>query len=446
MKSARPKVLHPVCGLPMLAYATRALRAAGVPRPVVVVPAGSELSPDFAAAAGDRARLVPQASPRGTADALLAARSACATARRLLVMTADTPLLRSDTLRRLMDTHATKRPAITMLTARVSDPSGLGRVVRGAGGSVAAVVEEKEAGPATRALNEVNSGCYAFDATWIWDILPRIRRSRTGEFYLTDAIAFAIDTGKEVATVVTDDPLEVSGVNDRAQLAGVDAAMRRRILEGLMTAGVSVIDPATTYVDATVEIEADTVVAPNTHLRGKTRIGSACEIGPNSILTDVTVGDGARVIASFAEAARIGARANVGPFSRVRPGTVIDDDVYVGNFAEIKNSRIGSGTHIGHFSYTGDATLGRRVNIGAGTVTCNFDGKVKNRTVIGDDASIGSDTMLVAPIKVGARARTGAGAVATADIPPGVTVVGVPARPLERGKAGASARRDGGRR
>jgi bifunctional UDP-N-acetylglucosamine pyrophosphorylase/glucosamine-1-phosphate N-acetyltransferase len=208
--------------------------------------------------------------------------------------------------------------------------------------------------------------------------------------------------------------------------------MRLRILDGLMAAGVSVTDPATTYVDATVEIEADTVVAPNTHLRGKTRIGAACEIGPNSILTDVTVGDGARVIASFAEAARIGARTSVGPFSRVRPGTVIEDDVYVGNFAEIKNSRVGFGSHIGHFSYTGDATLGKRVNIGAGTVTCNFDGKVKHRTLIGDDASIGSDTMLVAPIKVGARARTGAGAVATADIPAGVTVVGVPARPLER--------------
>jgi bifunctional UDP-N-acetylglucosamine pyrophosphorylase/glucosamine-1-phosphate N-acetyltransferase len=441
MKSARPKVLHPVCGLPMLGHATRALRAAGVPRSVVVVPAGSERSSDFAAAAGERSRLVPQARPRGTADALLAARSACGTARRLLVMTADTPLLRPETLRSLMDAHAAARPAITMLTARVPDPDGLGRVIRAADGSVAAVVEQKEADPATRAIDEINSGCCAVDAAWIWDTLPRIRRSSTGEFYLTDAIAFAIDTGREVATVTAEDPLDVSGVNDRAQLASVNAAMRRRVLNDLMAAGVSVVDPATTYVDVTVEIEADTVVAPNTHLRGRTRIGASCEIGPNSILTDVTVGDGARVIASYAEAVQIGARASVGPFSRLRPGTVIEADVYVGNFAEIKNSRIGSGTHIGHFSYTGDATLGRRVNIGAGTVTCNFDGKVKHRTVIGDDASIGSDTMLVAPIKVGARARTGAGAVATADIPAGMTVVGVPARPLERGGKSKGAER-----
>jgi bifunctional UDP-N-acetylglucosamine pyrophosphorylase/glucosamine-1-phosphate N-acetyltransferase len=294
------------------------------------------------------------------------------------------------------------------------------------------VVEEKDADAATRAVREINSGCYAFDAAWIWDTLPRIRRSNSGEFYLTDAVGFAIDSGRRVQAVAAGDPDDVAGVNDRIQLARAEAAMRRRLLEALMASGVTVIDPATTYVDATVEIGPDTVVAPNTHLRGATRIGRDCEIGPNSILNDVTVGDGSRVIASYADSATIGARVSVGPFSRVRPGTVLDDDVYVGNFAEIKNSRIGSGTHIGHFSYTGDATLGRRVNIGAGTVTCNFDGHAKHATVIGDDASIGSDTMLVAPIKVGAKAKTGAGAVATRDIPPGVTVVGVPARPLDK--------------
>lgn len=218
--------------------------------------------------------------------------------------------------------------------------------------------------------------------------------------------------------------------------------MRRRLLDKLMASGVTIVDPATTYVDAMVQVGPDTVVAPNTHIRGETRIGRECEIGPNSILEDVTVGDGSRVIASFAETARIGARVNVGPFSRLRPGTILDDDVYVGNYAEIKNSRVGSGTHIGHFSYTGDATVGKRVNIGAGSVTCNFDGQAKHTTIIGDDASIGSDTMLIAPIKVGAGAKTGAGAVATKDIPPGVTVAGVPARPL----GDASGAADGSRR
>jgi bifunctional UDP-N-acetylglucosamine pyrophosphorylase/glucosamine-1-phosphate N-acetyltransferase len=430
MKSTRPKVLHPVCGLAMLAHATNALRDAGVTRIVVVVPAGSERSPEFRAAAGAGAKLVSQATPRGTADALLAARSVCGAARKILLTYADVPLVRPETLKQMVDAHTKAVSVITMLTARVDDPRGLGRVLRGSDGSVSAVVEEKDASPATLAVNEINSGCYAFDAPWIWDTLPRIRRSRSGEFYLTDAVAYAIDSGRPVGAIAAADAREVAGVNDRLQLAQAEATMRRRILERVMASGVSIVDPSTTYVDTGVEIGQDTVIAPNTHLRGTTRIGQGCEIGPNSILTDVAVGDGSRVIATFAESASIGARVNVGPFSRIRPGTFLDDDVYVGNFAEIKNSRVGSGTHIGHFSYTGDATLGRRVNIGAGTVTCNFDGKAKHATIIEDDASIGSDTMLVAPIRVGARARTGAGAVATRDIPPGVTVVGVPAKPI----------------
>ncbi|MBI2965388.1 MAG: bifunctional UDP-N-acetylglucosamine diphosphorylase/glucosamine-1-phosphate N-acetyltransferase GlmU [Chloroflexi bacterium] len=446
MKSTRPKVLHPVCGLPMLAHATRALRNAGISRIVVVVPAGSERSLEFRSAAGAGAKLVAQESPRGTADALLAARPACGAARKILLTYADVPLVRPETMRQMVDAHVKSGSAITMLTARVDDPQGLGRVIRGQDGSVTAVVEEKDANPATLAVNEINSGCYAFDARWIWATLPRIQRSRSGEFYLTDAVAYTIDAGRPVAAMAAADAREVAGVNDRLQLAQAEAVMRRRILERLMASGVSVVDPSTTYVDIQVEIGQDTVIAPNTHLRGSTRIGQACEIGPNAILTDVAVGDGSRVIASFAESASIGARVNVGPFSRIRPGTVIDDDVYIGNFAEIKNSHVGSGTHIGHFSYTGDATLGRRVNIGAGAVTCNFDGKAKHATIIGDDASIGSDTMLVAPIRVGARAKTGAGAVATKDIPPGVTVVGVPAKPLvpaaDHDGQGPDARRD----
>jgi bifunctional UDP-N-acetylglucosamine pyrophosphorylase/glucosamine-1-phosphate N-acetyltransferase len=450
MKSTRPKVLHSVCGLPMLAHAIHALRDAGIPRIVVVVPAGNERSPEFRAAAGPRAKLVSQDAPRGTADALLAARSVCGAARKILLTYADVPLVRPETIRRMVDAHTRAGSAITMLTARVDEPRGLGRVIRANDGSVTAVVEEKDANPATLAVREINSGCYAFDAPWIWATLPRIRRSRSGEFYLTDAVAYTIDAGRPVAAIVADDPQEVAGVNDRVQLAQAEAVMRRRLLERLMASGVAVVDPSTTYVDIQVEVGQDTVIAPNTHLRGSTRIGRACEIGPNSILTDVVVGDGSRVVASFAESASIGAGVNVGPFSRVRPGTVIDDDVFVGNFAEIKNSHVGSGTHIGHFSYTGDATLGRRVNIGAGAVTCNFDGKAKHATIIGDDASIGSDTMLVAPIRVGSRARTGAGAVATKDIPPGVTVVGVPAKPLVpaagQDRRGPGARRDARRK
>ncbi|MBI4306113.1 MAG: bifunctional UDP-N-acetylglucosamine diphosphorylase/glucosamine-1-phosphate N-acetyltransferase GlmU [Chloroflexi bacterium] len=429
MKSSTPKVLHPVAGIPMLAHVTLALRAASVGKVVVVVPAGAAESPAFLAAAGPEASLVDQLEPKGTADALLTAKDAVNSAANILLTYGDVPLLRAETLDKVMREHLRERPAITMLTAVVPDPRGLGRVVRDRSGAVTAVVEEKDADAGTFAIKEVNSGCYAFDAEWIWSTLPGIRRSNSGEFYLTDAIAFAIDSGRKVHAVTADDPTEVDGVNDRVQLAAVEGAMRERARTEHMLAGVTLIDPSTVYIDAAISIGQDTVIGPNTHLLGSTRIGARCEIGPNSYLRDAIVEDDTRVIASYIEGACIGQRVSIGPYSRIRPGTVIEDEAYVGNFGEIKNSRIGSGTHVGHFSYIGDATLGKRVNIGAGTVTCNFDGTAKHQTIIGDDAFIGSDTMLVAPISVGEGGRTGAGSVATKDVPPGVTVVGVPARP-----------------
>ncbi|MBI4219857.1 MAG: bifunctional UDP-N-acetylglucosamine diphosphorylase/glucosamine-1-phosphate N-acetyltransferase GlmU [Chloroflexi bacterium] len=430
MKSGTPKVLHAVGGMPMLAHVTRALTNAGVSRIVVVVPQGAQESPDFRAAAGPDADLVVQPEPKGTAEALLRARGAAGSGPNLLVINADVPLIRAETVRGVMTSHLEARPAITMLTAIVPDPRGLGRVVRDRSGGVTAVVEEKDADPATLAITEINSGCYAFDSEWVWDTLPRIRRSNSGEFYLTDAVAYAIDSGRRVHAVTADDACEVSGVNDRVQLAAAEAAMRERTRAWHMLAGVTLIDPGTTYIDAGVEIGQDTVIGPNTHLLGATRLGARCEIGPNSYLRDAVVSDDSRVIASYIESASVGRSVSIGPFSRIRPGTVIEDEAYIGNFGEIKNSRIGAGTHVGHFSYIGDATLGKRVNIGAGTVTCNFDGNAKHETTIGDDAFIGSDTMLVAPIKVGDRGRTGAGSVATKDVPPGVSVVGVPARPV----------------
>ncbi|MBM3959270.1 MAG: UDP-N-acetylglucosamine diphosphorylase/glucosamine-1-phosphate N-acetyltransferase [SAR202 cluster bacterium] len=430
MNSARPKVLHTVSGVPMLAHATNAVRAAGITKVVVVVPPGGDSAQEFQAAAGPKARLVVQTSQLGTARALLAARDAAARPDSILLSYGDAPLITPETISAVTAAHTKQRSTVTILTARVPDPTGFGRIVRDKGGAVTAIVEERDATAAVRAINEINSGCYAFDAEWIWSQLPEIPRSSSGEYFLTDVVAAAIRAHRKVATVEAADHNEVLGVNDRVQLAEAERLMRGRILRRLMLGGVSVSDPATTYVDAGVTVGADTVVWPNTHLRGATRIGMRCQIGPNAILDGVQVGDDSTVVASHVESSKIGQRVHVGSFSRLRAGTSIADDVFIGNCAEIKNSSIGSGTHIGHFSYTGDATLGARVNIGAGTVTCNYDGKRKHQTIIEDDVQIGSDTMLVAPIRIGAGARTGAGAVATTDVPPGATVVGVPARPI----------------
>jgi bifunctional UDP-N-acetylglucosamine pyrophosphorylase/glucosamine-1-phosphate N-acetyltransferase len=294
-----------------------------------------------------------------------------------------------------------------------------------------AIIEQKEASASDLALPHINTSWYCFDAAWLWVALPTIKPQGSREAYLTDLVAKAAAAGRTAAVEVAD-PAEAFGVNDRAQLARAEAAMRQRVVAHWMAEGVTVQDPATTYIDTGVSIGQDTVILAGVHLRGKTSIGPGCEIGPNSVLTDCVVGVKSRVIASFGDGAKVGDEVSVGPYSRLRPGTVIGDRAYIGNFAEVKNSKVGEGTHIGHFSYVGDSELGKHVNIGAGTVTTNFDGKNKHRTVIGDGAYIGSASMLVAPRTVGKGAATGAGAIVTRDIPDGELWVGNPARFLRR--------------
>jgi bifunctional UDP-N-acetylglucosamine pyrophosphorylase/glucosamine-1-phosphate N-acetyltransferase len=299
---------------------------------------------------------------------------------------------------------------------------------------VAKVVEEAEATPQQKAICEVNTSWYCFDAAWLWEELGAVRTSAAGEKYLTDLVEAASARGK-AATVVLADHVEALGVNDRTQLAQVERVMRERIRRRLMLSGVTMRDPDTTYVDSDVEIGPDTVLLPGNHIMAGTRIGAGCEIGPNSVLKDCRIGDGARVISSFVDGAEIGEGISVGPFSRIRPGTKIEPGAYIGNFAEIKNSNIGPGSHVGHFSYVGDTDIGKEVNIGAGTVTANYDGRNKHRTVIGDGAFVGSDSVIVAPVNIGEGAHTGAGSVVNRDVPAGETVVGVPAKPIAQRKA-----------
>jgi bifunctional UDP-N-acetylglucosamine pyrophosphorylase/glucosamine-1-phosphate N-acetyltransferase len=278
---------------------------------------------------------------------------------------------------------------------------------------------------------EINAGQYVFDAAWLWRVLPTVPVSAKGEQYLTHLIAAAAQTGTPGETVVADAD-EVLGVDDRLALSRAEAVMRRRVLERHMLAGVTILDPETTYIDATVSLEQDVTIHPGSHILGRSAVSAGTVIGPATTVSNATIGEDARVVQSVIEDSTIGARCSVGPFSHVRGGAVLGEDCEVHNYAEIKNSRIGPGVKMHHFSYMGDADIGARANIAAGAITCNYDGEHKHRTVIGEDAFIGCDTMLIAPVTVGAGAFTATGAVVTRDVPPGVTVAGVPARPFER--------------
>ncbi|MCH8102324.1 MAG: bifunctional UDP-N-acetylglucosamine diphosphorylase/glucosamine-1-phosphate N-acetyltransferase GlmU [Chloroflexi bacterium] len=430
MKSATPKPLHRVSGIPMLKYVSDAARAAGVADITVVVATGHAESAEFRSAAGDDARLVVQTEQKGTADALLAAREAAAAADAILILYGDTPLITPETVRSLISEHEKTNATVTLATASHAPVDGLGRIVRDQSGEILAIVEQEDADDETLAISEVNAGWYGFDANWIWDALAALRRSANGEYYLTDAIEAAVRANLTVASVSVREPSEILGVNTRSQLAMAEATMRQRQRDYWMDQGVTLIDPAATYIDASAILAPDVTIHPNSHILGTSTIAAGCEIGPDSIVIDTTIGEDSRFVSSHAEGATIGKRVSVGPFSRLRPGAVLDNDVYIGNYAEIKNSSIGPGTHVGHFSYVGDAELGKRVNIGAGAVTANYDGKQKHRTVIGDDAFVGSGSMLVAPVQIGRGAVTGAGSVVTHDVPAGDTVAGVPARPV----------------
>jgi bifunctional UDP-N-acetylglucosamine pyrophosphorylase/glucosamine-1-phosphate N-acetyltransferase len=355
-------------------------------------------------------------------------------AERVLVHLGDAALVRPESLARLLAAPLGAESPIALMTARVSDPKGYGRVIRQSDESVDRTVEELDATPEERAVDEIWSGTMLLYAPWLWPNINRLPLSPKGEYYLPDLVNLARADGLAVHATLLDDEEEVLGVNDRAQLAQANAVLRRRKVDELMRSGVTIVDPLTTYIEPEVWIEPDTTVLPGCHLRGSTRVGPDCEIGPNTYLIDTEIGARSRVWFSVLETARVGQDVLIGPFSHLRPGAVIEDRVHLGNYAEVKASRVGAGTQMHHFSYVGDADIGERVNIGAGTITVNYDAetRIKSRTVVEDDAAISSDTMLVAPVTMGEGAMTGAGSVVTHDIPAGEVWVGVPARPRRR--------------
>jgi bifunctional UDP-N-acetylglucosamine pyrophosphorylase/glucosamine-1-phosphate N-acetyltransferase len=317
-----------------------------------------------------------------------------------------------------------------MLTVRMPDSHGFGRIVRSTDGKVSHIVEEAQASQKELTIQELNVGAYCIRAEWLWRSLQKIKVSPKGEYYLTDIVQVSVEDGFTVRTIELEDPLEATGINNRVHLAEAETILRRRINTAWMEAGVTLVDPDCTYIEPEVMIASDTTIFPNSHLRGKTSIGPGCQIGPNSIVVDSSVGAKCAIISSMVEGAVIENGVSIGPFSHLRKGAHLHDDVHIGNFGEVKDSVLGPGTKMGHFSYIGNATIGKNVNIGAGTITCNYDGNEKHPTVIGDNVFIGSDSMLVAPVNIGDGARTGAGAVVTHDVQPGEIVVGVPAHPL----------------
>ena len=426
MRSSIPKVLHRIGGRTLLSHALHA--AAGVSPDHLVAVVGHDRERVAAACAeltddlGRSVTTAVQEVPNGTGGAVAAGMTALPDdfAGTVLVTAGDVPLLTADALAGLRDEHRAANAQVTLMTSTAVDPTGYGRVLRTQDGEVTQIVEESDATPQQKRITEVNSGVYAFDARTLAQALTELgTHNAQGELYLTDVVALARSKGRVVRAAHIDDAALVAGCNDRLQLSELGAELNRRILHDLMRSGVTVVDPATTWVDIDVRVDVDATLLPGTQLHGRTVVGEHAVVGPDTTLTDVTVGEGAQVIRTHGSDSVIGDNATVGPFAYLRPGTSLGHDGKIGTFVEVKNSAIGAGTKVPHLTYVGDATIGEQSNIGASSVFVNYDGVEKNRTVIGSHCRTGSDTMFIAPLTVGDGAYTGAGTVLRRDVPPG---------------------------
>jgi bifunctional UDP-N-acetylglucosamine pyrophosphorylase/glucosamine-1-phosphate N-acetyltransferase len=438
MRSSMPKLLHPLCGRPMIAWPIAAAREAGVEKVVVVDSPERPLNGRLP----DGVIVAVQAQPRGTADAVKAAGAEIDPDETVIVLNGDVPLVSPDTIRGLSAAHERSGAAATLVTAVLEDPSGYGRVVRAPDGTVERVVETKAHGDATELelhIREVNSGIYAFDGRALLSALEEVRSNNAqGELYLPDVLPIIRSHERTVAAYEIDDVAQTLGINDRAHLAEVSAIGQERINRRHMLAGVTIVDPAATVIDADVEIGPDTVILPFCSLLGSTAIGEGSTVGPLTTMIDTRVGDAAAVVHSYVKEAEIGDRVSVGPFAYLRPGAVLREGSKAGTFVEIKNSDIGAGTKVPHLSYIGDTDIGEGSNIGAGTITANYDGFRKHRTSIGARVKVSVDTAFVAPVEVGDDAYTAAGSVITENVPPGALGV---ARSRQRNVAGYAERR-----
>ncbi|HEX7491256.1 MAG TPA: bifunctional UDP-N-acetylglucosamine diphosphorylase/glucosamine-1-phosphate N-acetyltransferase GlmU [Candidatus Limnocylindrales bacterium] len=428
MKSRKPKVLHELCGRPMLGYVLDAAQEIGGRRPLVVYSAATESIKDVFA---DEADFVLQAVPRGTADAVRSAMEAApGDVGEVIVLSGDVPLVQAYLLAELIDLRRARNAAVAIVAVHSNDPEGLGRIVRSEdGGQVLRIVEEKDGTPEELEIEEINAGVYAFDAAWLRRRIGDIKPSPvSGEFYLPALVLLAREDKRPVVSLEVEDDGTLAGINDRSQLAAAERELRMLINERHMAAGVTMVDPGRTYVDVTVELGEDVVLEPGVVLKGSTRIGAGTKVGAGSQIIDTTVGRDCVIWASVLESSEVEDDVQIGPFSHLRPKSSIGRKAKIGNFAEVKGSRLDAGVQQHHFSYIGDAEVGERTNVGAGTITCNYDGVKKHKTRIGKGVFLGSDTMLVAPVELGDGARTGAGSVVTKNVPAGMLALGIPAR------------------
>ncbi|MCW2277019.1 bifunctional UDP-N-acetylglucosamine diphosphorylase/glucosamine-1-phosphate N-acetyltransferase GlmU [Heliophilum fasciatum] len=417
MRSNRPKVLHEVAGQPLVMHVLDAVETCDVQTPVVVIGHGGDA---VQACLGDRAQVAWQQEQLGTGHAVMMARTLIPDdVTTVMVLCGDTPLLRGATLADLWQTHEQSGAMATVLTAVVPEPTGYGRMVRDDQGHVVAIVEEKDATPEQKAITEINSGTYCFERAALWTALDEIRPvNAQGEYYLTDVLAIFRDRGGVVGAHIVQDTQEILGINSRRQLAEAEQVMQERLRQYWMDAGVTMLDPSSVWLSADVRIGKDTVIYPQTMLEGQTVIGEDCTVGPLTRIRDSVIANGVVIQNSVVLGSQVADGCSIGPFAYLRPGTELAEDVKVGDFVEVKKSRIGAGSKLPHLSYVGDAVLGTGVNIGAGTITCNYDGENKWLTTIDDGAFVGSNTNLVAPVHVGARAIIGAGSTITKDVPP----------------------------
>ena len=432
MLSETPKPLHKLMGKSLVELLLAATHDLAKNPPVMVVGYGAE---QIRETLGNKVRYVEQGKLLGTGHAVQQAKGLLqGTSDLVLVVYGDMPLLSENTLGRIIQTQEHHQGPITILTVESDNPRGFGRISRDSSSKIQAIVEEADADPDQLQITELNAGVYCFQSTWLWTALESLELSPKGEYYLTDLVALAVEQGLSVQSVQVPDRDELIGINTRVHLAEAGQILRRRINRDWMLAGVTIIDPNSTYIDPDVKIGSDTVILPNTYLQGNTILGQKCLIGPDTRIYASEIGDACEIEYSVIEQSRIEKGVDIGPFSHLRKGAHLGPGVHVGNFGEIKDSYLGQGSKMGHFSYLGNAQVGKNVNIGAGTITCNYDGKEKHQTVIKDGVFIGSDTMLVAPLEIGENATTGAGSVVTKDVPADTVVVGVPARQISKKK------------